>query len=74
MDGSTALHLASTKSDWTEMSPQRYAEVVRILLEHGADATVKDKDGWTPLDHASSGRGHEEVEDVFLRHGVDPST
>jgi ankyrin repeat protein len=35
----------STKSDQTEMSPQRYAEFVRILLEHGAECESQGQ-GW----------------------------
>ena len=29
-------------------------EVVRYLIEHGADVNVTDDDGWTPLDTATS--------------------
>ena len=32
------------------MPPQRHEEVARILLEHGTDMTVQDKNEWTPFD------------------------
>jgi ankyrin repeat protein len=43
-DESTPLHLASEKG---------HVEVVRILVEHGADTTVQDNHGSTPLHRAS---------------------
>jgi ankyrin repeat protein len=57
-DGSTALHLASRK------------EVACVLLEHEADATIKNEKGWTPL-LALSSRGHAETVRFLLEHGVD---
>jgi ankyrin repeat protein len=70
--GSTPLHLASTSSFLAWRSPQRYTEVTRILLKHGADVTVRwqDKDGQTPLDLASSDRVFEEAVHVLLQHGA----
>ena len=38
------------------MIPQRFAEVVRLLLEHGANDAAQDNDGLTPLDLASRDR------------------
>jgi len=48
---------------------------VRLLLEHGADPTVKNKDGDTPLDLARA-RGHREVVSLiegWLRRRREPS-
>jgi ankyrin repeat protein len=71
--GSTPLHLVSTESYSTRRSPQRYAEVARILLDHGTDMmTVQDKAGMTPFYLASSGWGVAEVAQVLLRHRVGP--
>ena len=55
-------------------SPQEHAELARMLLEHGADVTVRDKDGRTPFDLASSDSGYEEVVHVLLEHGAVPGT
>jgi ankyrin repeat protein len=41
-----------------------------MLLEHGADATAKDKYGSTPL-HRAVGSGKEAVARVLLEHGAD---
>ena len=57
-DGTTALHLASKK------------EVARMLLESGADQTIKCKKGWTPL-LALSSRGHAESAGFLLECGAD---
>jgi len=54
-DLSTPLHGAASGG---------HAEVARILLKRGADATVQAKDGTTPLHHASEG-GHVELADVL---------
>ena len=55
-------------------SPQEHAKLARMLLEHGADVTVRDKDGRTPFDLASSDSGYEEVAHVLLEHGAVPGT
>ncbi|KAH9204233.1 ankyrin repeat-containing domain protein, partial [Leptodontidium sp. 2 PMI_412] len=45
-------------------------EVVRVLLEQGADVKAADLDGWTPL-HGASSNGHVEVVRVLLKQGAD---
>ncbi|KFZ19923.1 hypothetical protein V502_03426, partial [Pseudogymnoascus sp. VKM F-4520 (FW-2644)] len=41
-----------------------------VLLQHGADVTVANNNGWTPLYGASS-KGHIDVVKVLLQHGAD---
>jgi ankyrin repeat protein len=66
---------SGSQDDSDDMSsPQKYAELARMLLEHGADVTGRDKDGRTPFDLASSDLGHAEVAHVLLEHGAVPST
>ncbi|KAJ1482331.1 ankyrin repeat-containing domain protein, partial [Baffinella frigidus] len=51
---------------------QGHAEVVQLLLEHGALLNVKNNDGVTPLHHAARARrGREAVALVLLQHGAD---
>ena len=58
--GRTALLLASCQR-------HPYMEVVRLLLETGADPTIANEEGLTPL-HAVAGSGHIELVDMlFLR-------
>ncbi len=51
-------------------SPQKYAGVTHILLEHGphgVDVNAKDKDGYIPL-RLTSQRRLEEVIRVLVKH------
>jgi ankyrin repeat protein len=49
---------------------QGHVEVIRVLLEHGADAEARNKDNRTPLLWASRLR-HVELAQVLLEHGAD---
>jgi len=50
-------------------SRRGYSEVVRVLLEHGADTEARDNGTYSPLDWASD--GHVEVVQVLLEHLAD---
>jgi len=54
----TPLHLTSR------------VDVARLLIEHGADATIQSKDGTTPL-HQASQCGHVDVARILIEHGAD---
>lgn len=43
-----------------------HQQIVRILLEAGADPGIADRDGLTPLDHAER-RGYDEIADILRR-------
>jgi ankyrin repeat protein len=47
-----------------------HVEVVKLLLEKGADMTAADNEGWTPLNSASLD-GHIEVVKLLLEKGAD---
>ncbi|EYB32739.1 hypothetical protein FG05_35097 [Fusarium graminearum] len=55
--------MTASNNGWTPLnsaSNSGYAEVVKILLEKGADFMTASNDGWTPLNSASDS-GHAEV-------------
>ncbi|WP_408897369.1 ankyrin repeat domain-containing protein [Nocardioides sp. R1-1] len=60
--GWTAMLEAVVLGDGSE----RYREIVRILLEAGADPTIADHDGVTPLEHAQR-QGYDEIADLLRR-------
>ena len=60
-NGVTPLHVAAS---WG------HANVVRALLEHGADAGARDKDGGTPL-HFAALTGQVDAVCALLEHGAD---
>ena len=47
-----------------------HIEVVKLLLDKGADISVAHADGWTPLNAAAT-RGHLEVVKLLLDKGAD---
>jgi len=48
------------------------AQLIAMLLKHGADLHEVDEYGWTPLHHAAE-RGHAESCSALLQAGADPS-
>lgn len=49
----------------------RHQRVVQLLVDHGADVTIADKDGVTPLQHARS-RGFIEIERILAAAAEQP--
>ena len=47
---------------------QRHAEIVRLLIAHGANVSLADRDGVTPLQHARR-RGYREIERMLQAAG-----
>ena len=59
--GWTALLEAIILSDGGE----RHQQIVQILVDHGANITIPDHDGVSPLEHARA-RGFREIEQILL--------
>jgi ankyrin repeat protein len=47
---------------------ERHQQIVQILLDAGADASLPDRDGVTPIQHARS-RGYTEIEQILVEAG-----
>lgn len=58
--GATALHMACREKNF---------EIVRILIENGADINIVDNEGWTPLMRASMA-GDAQIVDFLLTKGA----
>ena len=56
----TALHAAASRGD---------QEIVRILLEAGADPNARQEGGFVPL-HSAAQNGNLPVAELLLRHGA----
>lgn len=63
--GWTALLEAIILNDGSEKQQQ----TIRLLIEHGADVNLADKDGVTPLEHARE-KGFKEIEAILLEAGA----
>jgi ankyrin repeat protein len=59
--GRTPLHLATNN---------HHVEIVKILLDGGADPRLANDGGWTAL-HIAAERGYEDIVDLLLGRGVD---
>ncbi|MED3551894.1 ankyrin repeat domain-containing protein [Cytobacillus praedii] len=46
---------------------KKHQKIVQLLVDHGADVSIADKDGITPLKHAQI-RGFREIEEILLKH------
>jgi len=62
--------LDGNETPLTVASREGHSEVVRALLEHGADMGTRDNYSYSPVEHAST-RGHVKVIQVLLEHGAD---
>ena len=62
------FHNMSTPLHWASL--RGHLEVVRYLLEHGANVKAQDKDGSMPL-HWASRKGRREVIRVLIQHKAD---
>jgi uncharacterized protein len=47
----------------------KHQEVISLLIEHGADVNIPDKDGVTPLQHAKE-KDFKEIEQLLIRAGA----
>lgn len=63
--GWTALLEAIILSDGNE----RQQQTIQLLIQHGADVNLPDKDNVTPLQHAHI-RGFKEIEEILLTAGA----
>ncbi|KAI9443994.1 hypothetical protein H4582DRAFT_1807258, partial [Lactarius indigo] len=61
LSGSTPLHVASSKGD---------AEILQLLIAHGADVHAQDGNRSTPL-HLASSMGSTEAVRLLIEHGAD---
>ena len=63
--GWTALLEAIVLSD----GGPRHQQIVQLLIDHGADVAIADKEGVTPLQHARQ-RGYTAIEGILVRAGA----
>lgn len=47
----------------------KHQKIVQLLVDHGADVNIGDRDGITPLKHAQS-RGFREIENILQKAGA----
>lgn len=47
----------------------RQQETIQLLIDHGVDVNIPDRDGVSPLSHAKN-NGFKEIEDILVRAGA----
>lgn len=47
-----------------------HQQIVQLLIKHGADVNIPDKNGVTPLQHARK-KGYSEIERMLVKAGAD---
>jgi ankyrin repeat protein len=60
------------QNGWTPLNTAAnngHIDVMKLLLENGADVTVANQNGWTPLNSAA-GNGHFNVVMLLLEKGA----
>lgn len=62
--GATALHIAAR---------ERNLEIIRILIEDGANVNIADNEGWTPLMRAAMA-GDRDIVTLLLQKGAEAQT
>ena len=70
--GKSVLHWAIDRLHWA-IDGRNLLDAVTMLLEAGADATVPNDYGWTPL-HCAARRGNAAVAKALIAAGADPNT
>jgi ankyrin repeat protein len=73
-EGKTPLHLLleAWPEDTGRDDNNSNLDLARLLLEHGTNANIRTKNGWTPL-HAAAFQGRFEVSRVLLDYGANPN-
>ena len=61
------------RSDWSDTNLKTILEIVKTLIDHGADVNVRGLDGDTPL-HDAAVNGHEEITIVLIQSGGNPES
>jgi ankyrin repeat protein len=70
-DKTTILH--NMLDIYIDLDPPRAIEIMKLLLEHGANPNLKDKYGQTPLIRAISGNYPIEKATLLMEYGADPT-
>ena len=66
MSEETPLHGTVARIN-SEVEPSREEEIIRLLLEYGADINVRDDNGRTPCQYARAGDASERFKDLLCR-------